>query len=342
MSKRIIHPIIMFPYAYSSKSIPHLNKLFYELRRKIKIMYAATTMYKWEDENSTDELNDESTTYKFVDPIVIINQHTIIKAFKGDASNKYQTENKENEISEFISNQGVKTDNIFPVWSTDTCQMWLYGFGKALNQSKGDKDIYWLIPGDFYYASAEDDFFANLFNIPVRVATESIDMIVGEIKVDATDVKQLIDTYGTYGLLYNWFPEQAITITKITSKPRTEFFAITYQYLVHVIEKRWFGYEQTIIILLRGILKPFKEGGTTNIQRQQLGKITDKPGSFNDLPSAMQQIERTERVLKAFYQEIKSKKEDWTIEYLRRDTNSEKIRATALIVLENALKIREN
>ena len=78
--------------------------------------------------------------------------------------------------------------------------------------------------------------------------------------------KQLIDTYGTYGLLYNWFPAEAQGIRNITDKPRTEFFAIDYPTLERaLIDSRWYAYEQTVMILLQNMSGKIPVRKITNI-----------------------------------------------------------------------------
>ena len=97
--------------------------------------------------------------------------------------------------------------------------------------------VYWLIPGDFNYASSEGQkVLAQLERIPEYVYDgRDVDLSLGEIKVPLNSAKQLIDTYGTYGLLYNWFPNEAQGIRLITDKPRSEFLAISdsYRYSIY-------------------------------------------------------------------------------------------------------------
>ena len=333
---KTIYPIIIFPYSNPNKE--HLKKLFGEIDSRME---------------SENNIGDSKGKYKYAPPIIIINHHTLARV--RNIVDKNLSDFDFLVSKEYIPKEYAE-ENVLPVWSVDTCQMWLYGFGEALKRCKNNaqddfnniEDVFWLIPGDFYYDDSPKDFFDNLFKIPKKVAGDKADIVLGEIRVPTAssiqsttppkpNSKQLIDTYGTYGLLYNWFADEAITINNCTLKPRTEFFAINYKYLNYVIHKRWFAYEQTIIILLRGLLENIKVGGNIHIDKQDLGVIEDDDISRVDLPSAMQQVERTERVLKTFWQETNATKKDWTEKYQQLDVRSEKIRATALIVLENAL-----
>src|SRR5437879_2917957 len=91
-----------------------------------------------------------------------------------------------------------------------TCQMWLAGFGSAYdasyNNSDNSGDIFWLIPGDFDYASdAGQGVLNQMYDIPKKVMDQA-NFCVRQLEIPTNSSKQLIDTYGTYGLLFNWFP----------------------------------------------------------------------------------------------------------------------------------------
>jgi len=141
----------------------------------------------------------------------------------------------------------------------------------------------------------------------------------------------LIDTYGTYGLLYNWFPHEAQRIRKITDKPRSEFFAISGSFLKEILMQRWYAYEQTIVILLKAI------SSDKRIHKEKLGDITDLPQGRDTLAAAMQQVERTERVLKMVWRERNEQQAGWTERFRVLDQQSEQIRAAALVILKNLL-----
>src|SRR5205809_5577474 len=79
------------------------------------------------------------------------------------------------------------------------------------------------------------------------------DLCIGEIATDHNNSKQLIDTYGTFALLYNWFPAEAEEIRKFTERPRSEFFALRHSFLAEVLNSKWYAYEQTVVMLLQAV-----------------------------------------------------------------------------------------
>jgi len=263
-------------------------------------------------------------------PITVINQQT-----------NHRNLNNKSFIS-FIETYVKPVSYIEYAWCVDTCQMWLTGLGKAIENDSGtdrSSDVYWLIPGDFPYSSESGK---ELLDGMEKIKNETLsqnpphDLCIGEITVSPNSPKQLIDTYGTYGLLYNWFPDEAKKIREKTNKPRTEFFCIKHDYLMYLlVNKRWFAYEQTLIMLLEGI----HDGEfTRNIKCIKLNNVEDISQGREVLSSAMQQVERTERVLKLYWRERNERTNPkWPEEFKRLDQQSEQIRATALVVLENLL-----
>jgi hypothetical protein len=228
------------------------------------------------------------------------------------------------------------------VRSVETCQRWLTGFGHANDKSRENQrtsDVYWLIPGDFYYASdTGKEALAKMKEIPRKVyeREEQCELCLGEITTPPNSSKQLIDTYGTYGLLYNWFPVQAQVIAGITTKPRTEFFAIGHSYLNQALRHRWYPYEQTLAILLHVM------GGPTparRILKVELGEITDEAESRDSLASAMSQVERIERMLKLYWREYYAKHDpNWPDKFRKLDIQSQQIRGAAMVIFEQVLK----
>ena len=141
----------------------------------------------------------------------------------------------------------------------------------------------------------------------------------------------MIDTYGTFALLYNWFPTEAQEIRQYTERPRSEFFAIRHSFLREVLEQRWYAYEQTVVMLLQGIAT------NKQISRFFVGQISDLPEGRDSLASAMQQVERTERVLKTLWRERNQSTGGWAERYRVLEAQSEQVRRTALIILQNLL-----
>lgn len=216
--------------------------------------------------------------------------------------------------------------------------MWLAGLGEAFDNKSTTDDVFWLIPGDFNYASnTGHEVLKQLEAIPTTVESGDAELCLGEIDVGVNSSKQLIDTYGTYGLLYNWFPAEAQGIRRLTDKPRSEFFAISHDYLKTVLVKqRWYAYEQTIVILLQGMQgdRPMRE-----IRKFRLGDLADDSAHRDGLASAMQQVERTERVLKLYWRELNERQDPlWPERFRRLDHQSEQIRGSAMVILQQILE----
>lgn len=221
--------------------------------------------------------------------------------------------------------------DILDAWCVDTCQMWCSGLGMSFEKG-GPDDVHWLIPGDFNYGSSVGkEVLGRLHDLPEICLELQQDVCVGEIATDHGNPKQLIDTYGTFALLYNWFPAEAREIRQYTERPRSEFFAIRHGFLSEVLRQRWYAYEQTVVILLQAVF------ADKRISRFFVGNISDLPEGRESLASAMQQVERTERVLKTLWRERNEPKAGWTERYRTLETQSEQVRRTALIILQNLL-----
>jgi hypothetical protein len=220
---------------------------------------------------------------------------------------------------------------ILDAWCVDTCQMWYAGLGRAFEEGSS-ADVYWLIPGDFNYGtSVGGEVLGRLHDLPEICLELQQDICIGEIATDHNNSKQLIDTYGTFALLYNWFPAEAREIRQFTERPRSEFFAVRHGFLREVLAQRWFAYEQTVVMLLHAMFN------NRRVTRFFVGNISDLPEGRESLASAMQQVERTERVLKTVWRERHEPKAGWTREYGVLEMQSEQIRRAALIILQNLL-----
>jgi hypothetical protein len=226
----------------------------------------------------------------------------------------------------------ARHSDILDAWTVDTCQMWYTGLGAAFERG-GANDVYWLIPGDFNYGSPMGkEVLSHLHDLPEICDELQEDVCIGEIATDHNHSKQLIDTYGTFALLYNWFPLEAQAIRSCTERPRSEFFAVRHDFLRDLLHRRWYAYEQTVVMLLHAVIEQ------KSISRFFVGDISDLPEGGESLSSAMQQVERTERVLKTFWREQNREKIAWSENYRRLESQSEQVRRTALIVLGNLLK----
>lgn len=232
---------------------------------------------------------------------------------------------------EFRANTVAACSDILDAWCVDTCQMWYCGLGRAYELG-GARDIYWLIPGDFDYGSATGrEVLGRLEDLPAICAELDQDVCVGEIATDHNHSKHLIDTHGTFALLYNWFPAEAREIRQYTERPRSEFFAIRHEFLGEMLNRRWYAYEQTVVTLLHAVF------GKKRITRFSVGSLSDLPEGRESLASAIQQVERTERVLKTLWRERNGARSGWMDQYRRLEDQSEQVRRTALIILERLL-----
>jgi hypothetical protein len=218
----------------------------------------------------------------------------------------------------------ARHSDILDAWCVDTCQMWYCGLGLAFERGEAE-DVSWLIPGDFNYGTAVGrEVLGRLHDLPEIILELKQDVCIGEIVTDP-------DTYGTFALLYNWFPAEAQEIREYTERPRSEFFAVRHSFLGEVLRQRWYAYEQTVVMLLQAVF------GKKRISRFFVGNISDLPEGRESLDAAMQQVERTERVLKALWRERNQPKAGWTEQYRLLETQSEQVRRTALTVLQNLL-----
>lgn len=221
--------------------------------------------------------------------------------------------------------------DILDAWCVDTCQMWYSGLGMAFERG-GSQDVYWLIPGDFDYGShVGQEVLGRLHDLPEICVELGQDICIGEIATDHNHPKQLIDTYGTFALLYNWFPSEAREIREYTERPRSEFFAVRHAFLGEMLNRRWYAYEQTVVLLLHAVFDQKR------IARFSVGNLSDLPEGRETFASAMQQVERAERVVKSLWRERHSNQSDWSEQYRRLELQSEQVRRTALSLLEQLL-----
>lgn len=232
---------------------------------------------------------------------------------------------------DFRKSTVARHSDILDAWCVDTCQMWNSGLGTAFDQG-GPDDVYWLIPGDFNYGTAVGkEVLGRLHDLPEICVELQQDICVGEITTDHNHSKQLIDTYGTFALLYNWFPAEAQEIRQYTERPRSEFFAMRHAFLQEVLRQRWFAYEQTVVMLLQAVFS------NRRISRFCVGNISDLPEGRESFAAALQQVERTERVLKTLWRERNQPKTGWIERYRALEAQSEQVRRTGMIILQNLL-----
>jgi hypothetical protein len=172
-----------------------------------------------------------------------------------------------------------------------------------------------LLPGDLRNLKNEDEVIDNIRNF---VKADKPDYIVGNFKsIDPYSAKELIDVYGVFPLVANWFPEAWGCIRAVgIDKPRSEFLNMSTPYLKYMLKYRPFAYEQTLSMLIRAWYKcrsDAKEGGIQTYKNWEktvismpIGEVSDSPGGRN-YAGAIDQIERTERMLRTLWREL----EEW-------------------------------
>lgn len=289
-----IHPVVIYPFHQPVEGL-HLKELYQLIAR----------------------LNRERGVY--ARPITVIDR----KTHGANATNK--------QYREFRVKAVARHSDILDTWGVDTCQTWYAGLGQAFERG-GPGDVYWLIPGDFNYGTPVGrEVLSRLLDLPEICLELGQDVCVGEIATDHNHSKQLIDTYGTFALLYNWFPVEAQTIRQYTERPRSEFFAVRHEFLRDMLQRRWYAYEQTVVMLLQAVFE------NKSISRFFVGNISDLPAGRDSLASAMQQVERTERVLKTLWRERHQHGSDWVERYNVLEAQSGRIRRAAMIILEQLL-----
>jgi len=292
--KALIHPVVIYPFQHPSDyhDLEELYALIGRLDAQRKV---------------------------YARPITVMDQKTVTRG-EGQL-----------DFERFCERVVKRCSDLVQAWSVDTCQMWYAGLGEAYGRG-GTGDVYWLIPGDFNYGTPVGrGVLGRLHDLPEICSELRQDLCVGEIMTDHNNPKQLIDTYGTFALLYNWFPREACEIRQYTERPRSEFLAVHHEFLRELLHDRWYAYEQTVVMLLRAVMSQ------RSISRFCVGQISDLPEGRESLASALQQVERTERVLKSCWRDRHEAVPDWIDEYRRLEVQSEQILRTAMVILHNLL-----
>lgn len=202
----------------------------------------------------------------------------------------------------FLKSPRSKGVDVVPVWSVDSCQMWLGGWGHIIDRCKGVTRIA-QVPGDIDRVVDLGDFSSALENL---IAASHFDLVIGDFESESKyDAKELIDTYGTYPLLANWFPEISRALKdKHIYKPRSEFLNVSVEVLGELLKFRKFAYEQTLNMLIRSWSFDRPGGGWKyRLGRQMLGRLQDDQ-TFRQYRDCLDQIERTERLLKLLWRDV--------------------------------------
>ncbi len=227
-------------------------------------------------------------------PIVVLPRDTILRQ----------------DAVSFINDERYKTLEVIQTWSVDSCQTWLAGWGHILDHYPQAERIV-QIPGDIDFVEEDVEFYDNLTNF---IKTTTSDIAIGDFRTgDQYSAKSLVDTYGTYSLLANWFPEISKSIRSLPlNRPRSEFLNIKTAVLRElVINNRTFAYEQTLNFLIKSWNYDDAKW-KYNISVSRLGTLSDNK-SFRNYRASVDQIERIERMLSLLWREIKQPKKKDTV-----------------------------
>jgi len=222
-------------------------------------------------------------------PIVVMPRDTVIR---GDAAS-------------FIKDERSQTLEVVQTWSVDSCQTWLAGWGYVLDNYPAAERIV-QIPGDIDFVHEDVEFYDNL---KAFIETTTSDIVIGDFRTgDQYSAKSLVDTYGTYSLLANWFPEISRSIRSLPlNRPRSEFLNIKTSVLRELlIKNRNFAYEQTLNFLIKS-WNYDEAKWKYDIAKSFLGTLSDNR-SFRNYRGCIDQIERIQRMLSLLWREIKEPK----------------------------------
>ncbi len=219
-------------------------------------------------------------------PIVALSRDTVIR---GDAAS-------------FMKDERNKSLEVVQAWSVDSCQTWLSAWGHVLDNYPDVERIV-QIPGDIDFVLEDVEFYNNL---KMFIEITNADIAIGDFRTgDQYSAKSLVDTYGTYSLLANWFPEISRSIRSLPlNRPRSEFLNIKASVLRDlIINNRNFAYEQTLNFLIK--CWNYQEAKWRyNISVSRLGTLSDNK-SFRSYRGCVDQIERIDRMLSLLWREIR-------------------------------------
>ncbi len=261
------------------------------------------------------------------------------------------------KILKILEESGIE---VVSAWGVDTCQDWLTGWGHVLDSrvespESEDNHRIILLPGDLELVADKTQFFGKLEEF-IRYDKE-VPFLVGDFEsVNPRSTKELIDTYGVYPLVANWFPEAWRAIGSLSlRKPRSEFVNISIPEIRKLLGSRVFAYEQTLNMLIvswhwfwqKNLKDPWAiEKWKTQVESMHLGTIEDDSNARH-YRGAIDQIERTERMLRMVWRELNkwnldTSSEDFrrlAEEYERLDERSTRIRDAARIAIWAQLRL---
>jgi hypothetical protein len=220
--------------------------------------------------------------------------------------------------------------------------MWLHGWGYILDRYSEASRIV-QFPGDIDLIANRTTFFIEVDNF--ISFGDPWDIVIGDFTTgDQFSAKDLIDLFGTIPLLANWFPDVAKAIHGLAlQRPRSEFLNVRTSVLRQLLDYRKFAYDQTLNMLIHA----WDFAGSDwkyRITRHSLGTLQDDK-SARRYRECLDQIERTERMLKLLWREIYEPAASATPaaltqlfnEYDVLDQRSTAIRETARITIRSLL-----
>lgn len=139
----------------------------------------------------------------------------------------------------------------------------------------------------------------------------------------------------------NWFPNVAQGIHRLAlNKPRSEFINIQVKVLREILAFRKFSYEQTLNMLIRSWDFNDNSNWKYKLKIKKLGELKDD-NSSRQYRDCLDQIERTERMLKLLWREIKYPNMENLPKFITLydglDRNSTSIRENSRIIIRNLL-----
>ncbi len=144
-------------------------------------------------------------------PIVMLSKDTVLRQ----------------HAASFVKDPRYKTLEVVQTWSVDSCQTWLAGWGHVLDNYPAAERIV-QIPGDIDYVAEDVEFYDKLKGF---IETTDSDIAIGDFRTgDQYSAKSLVDTYGTFSLLANWFPEISRSIRSNISQLVRPFGVWTQMY----------------------------------------------------------------------------------------------------------------
>lgn len=286
----------------------------------------------------------EEMFFRLLDTAISLTEGKVLVVINRDTERKSKNGHGLCETFKHKIKEAKYTDNVeeLYVWSVDTCQMWLHGWGHILDKYPGCRIV--QLPGDLASVADPDKLFNNLKTF---INLGNWPLVVGDFySNEEISAKDLIDEYGTFPLMANWFPDITRAIVrKQLKRPRSEFLNIDQNILQSLLLHRKFAYEQTLNFLIQIWYLNTPPSLEAQIHVFDLGEFRDEEG-FRKYTDCLDQIERMERMLKMLWREknkpqAQATEQDFIDRYDILDRRSTSIRENARIIIRNFLEIEE-